>query len=307
MGASVIRVVFPKEEEILVCPSVVALECSGGGILSFGDEARLTTKRMPGSADLVYPLLEPEHLPFNVLEGLFGCAAALGNRSGRFRTDLVLSVPASVSEELEGAFPEAASALGAKDVYMINGLHAAARSIEHAFNGHTAVIHIGASTTEIGIFVEGDCLISRTLRIGGHTYDDLLGDFIYDRFDLLLDGDGAEDLKNRLSDLPKEEHTIGAYGIQKRTGLPQNMELDADELRGVLLSAYGYITEALSEMMAQTGESPKMVALTGGCAPICGLCETIADALPEAEVTIVSDPADAVIRGLCEMIAAGEI
>ncbi len=307
MGASVIRVVCPGEDEIYTCPAAVALECGSGKAVGFGEDAILTAKRLPGSVDVVYPLLEPESATSTVLEGLFGCAASMACRGGKFRSDLALSVPASVSEDHEEAFPVAASAFGAKDVYMISGLHAASRSTEHSPSGATAVVHVGASTAEIGIYLEKQCLTSRVMRIGGHTFDDLLGDYVYDQFGLLLDEEGAEQVKISLSELPVQETTLSASGIHKTTGLPRVMDLDAGLLREVLLPAYKYLTDALLDMTKQIAQSPEVIVLTGGSAPICGLADAIIAAFPESAVRIADDPADAVIRGLCVMIDSREI
>lgn len=307
IGASSIRVLPPQTEEIAVCPSIAALECGSGKPLCFGYEAKLHAGRMPGSIDTVWPLLEPESVTSTVLEGLFACAAELAHPSGRFRTDLVLAIPGSIGEEQEVSYPEAASANGAKDVYIVSALHAAARGVSLAGVGLTAVIHVGASVAEIGIFHGDECLTERTVAVGGRTYDDLLGDLIYDRFGLLLDAEGAEKAKIALSLLPAEENELRVFGTHRRTGLPKNMVLDARPLREELRAAYSYLIAPLLEMVSMTGEAPAKAILTGGSAPICGLRESIADALPDTQVVIAPDPAEAVIRGLGAMIQTGDI
>jgi len=307
MGASTIRVLAWGSDEVACCPATAALECRSGKPLSYGYEAGLGAKRMPGSVDLVYPLQEPASVTSTVLEGLFGCAAELAHPSGRFHTDLVLSIPGSISEEQESAYPEAASAMGARDVYLVSALHAVSRGIRHAGRGHTALMHLGSSVSEIGIFSGETCLIERTVAVGGRTFDDLLGDYIYDRFGLLLDTEGAEAVKLALCALPESEEKLEATGVNRRTGLPRTHLLDANALRATVRGAFPYLIAPLDELIAQSGEAPSLLVLTGGGAAMSGLREALAEHLPSTEVIIAPEPELAVIRGLQAMIEQKEI
>lgn len=309
MGASMVRVLPRGEgmEQMVDCPSAAALECVTGKPLCYGYDAKQTSRRMPGSVDVVYPLLEPESVTSTVLEGLFGCAAEFAHPSGRLHGDLVLALPGIVGEEQEEAYPEAASVCGAKDVFVIGGLYAASRGVALAPDGYNLVCHVGASAAEIGIFLHGECLDSRVVAMGGHAFDDLLGDYIYDQHAILLDAEGAEDAKLRLSQLPKEEKTLTVSGIHRKTGLPRTAELEAQPLRAVLAGAFSYFTDPISEMVAQLGEMPTYAVLAGGSAPLCGLAEAIGACLPDCAVEIAPDPANAVIRGLYAIMESGEL
>ncbi len=305
IGASRIRVLAPDMEEAAECACAIALECASGMPVAFGDRANLSEGRMPGSVDVIAPLLTPEALNASLLEGLFSEAAALTNRSGRFRTDLVLSLPGGLGDK-EELFPEAAAACGARDVFVISALHAVMRSLPPS-SGLRAILHVGASASEIGLY-DGDlCLASRVVAVGGHTFDDLLGDYIYDRFGLLLDGNGAEDVKLRLSARTADEKTIRVSGIARQSGLPRTEALDAEDLCAVLLPAYAYLTSPMRELMSERGVMADEILLSGGSAMIWGLADALQTAIPESRVEITADPAGNVIRGLDEIMASGEL
>lgn len=304
IGASVTRVVAPGNEEIFVFPTAVALDCLTNRAVEFGDQAVMQTKRLPGSANLFYPLYTPEHLNARMLEGIFSCAAAFVKDNGKFGSDLVISVGADLSEEQEEMFPIAASGCGAKDVYFIHPLHALSQVVDQAIGEPTLLCHVGASVTRIGIFVGGECKKEKTVAVGGRFFDDAVGDDIYERNGLLLDDEGAEKLKLALCDPDFDKEKIKASGIHHLTGLPITAELDCAVLRSVLVASYAHLTQAISELVEEYGEEVKAVTLSGGACQTFGLAEEIGKVLAQdARVQIAENPDQTVIQGLCAIIA----
>ncbi len=306
LGASTIRVIPHGEEEILSAPAVVALDCTTASPICFGQAALLDAARMPGSLDLLYPLLTPDTLSSSLLEGIFASASAYCHRSGRFRSDVILSLPASISGNREEYFLEAACAMGAKDVFVIGALHAVMKSLPEEI-GLRAILHVGASVSEIGFYDGEELVASHVVRMAGHALDDLVGDFIYDRFEVLLDARGAEEVKIRLGNLEAGTKTIEVAGIARRSGLPCQETIDTTSLYDILSSAYGYFTSPMKELAAKVGQEPLHILLSGGSAPVAGLVDAVKAAFPRSTVEIVDQPADAVVRGIREIIDCGDL
>src|SRR3546814_3944142 len=174
------------------------------------------------------------------------------------------------------------------------------------------LIDCGAGTTEVAIISLGCSCLSRAVRIGGDTVDDMIRNHIRARYHFEIGLRTAEKGKLELAALDKAaDHggrMIDVSGKDRHGGLPGRLSVPAEELLSLVRVYVGMIVDAVKASLAQT--SPELsrdilddgVTLTGGSSAIALLSEGIADATGLC-VRIADRPRACVAVGLSSILS----
>jgi rod shape-determining protein MreB len=141
------------------------------------------------------------------------------------------------------------------------------------------------------------------MKVAGDKMNKDIIDYIKDVFKLSIGEKTAEEIKiSSSSVLKNRKFKHKARGKDLVTGLPNEVEITSDNVREAIAHSISTIVTGVRDVIESS--PPEIISdvyeqgiyITGGGAEIDGLAELIADHLG-VNVTIVSDPLTAVIRG----------
>ncbi len=290
-------------------PSVVAINQKTKQVLSIGEEARKMVGRTPAHIVAIRPLVDGVISDFEITEKMLRhfITRVHQQRFSLFpRPRVVVGIPYGVTEVERRAVEEAAMSAGAREVYLIEEPLAAAIGarlpVQEAAGN--LIVDIGGGTTEVAVISLGGIVASRSLRVAGDELNDDIIQFARDEHNLLLGERTAEEIKILIGSAAPlaEPLTAAMRGRDLVTGLPKEIMITDDEIRGAMRKSITTIVEAVKATIEET--PPELVAdimdrgivLAGGGALLRGL-DQILGLATETSVRIADDPLTCVVRG----------
>ena len=278
-------------------PSVVAVDTKTDEVRCVGGEAKAVIGRTPGSIVAVRPLKDGVIADFditaNMLENFL--KKACGN-SMFSRPRVVICIPSGVTEVERRAVREATLKAGARQVSVIEEPMAAAIG--------SMIVDIGGGTAEIAVISLGGIVASRSVRMAGDMFDQAIIAFIKRKYNLLIGERTAEQIKIEIGSayVLDPELTMEIKGRNLVDGLPKNIVVHSEDVRGALLECLVKITTAIKETLERTPPElsadiiDRGITLTGGGALLRGLDQLI-QSETGIDVHIAEDPLDCVAKG----------
>lgn len=290
-------------------PSVVALNKRTGEVLAVGRDAQRMVGKTPSHIVAIRPLRDGVISDFEVTEQMLRYFIQKVHQEGWHllaRPRVVIGLPSNVTEVERRAVEEATLRAGARSVFLIEEVMAAAigaRLPIHEATGNL-VVDIGGGTTDIAVISLGGIVVSKTLRIAGDEMNENIIQYSRDNFSLLLGERTAEDIKIRIGaayDLPEPLETP-LRGRDLVTGLPKEVIMNSIQVREALHRSVMTIAEAVKNAIEET--PPELVAdiieqgiiLAGGGSLLRGLDQVISH-VTQMQTRLTDDPLTAVVRG----------
>jgi len=289
-------------------PSVVAINKKTGQILSVGTEAKKMVGRTPGHIVAIRPLIQGVISDFEITESMLKYFIDKVHRESFSipRPRVVIGIPSMITEVEKKAVEDAAYSAGASEVYLVEEPVAAAIGarlpIQEARGN--MVVDIGGGTTDIAVISLGGIVASRSLKIAGEKFNDDIVQYAQDRYKLFLGDRTAEEIKIAIgSAFPqKEVLKFGMRGRDLVSGLPREITVNDEEIRGALKGSIRAIVDTIKETIEET--PPELVAdimsegivLAGGGSLLRGLDRLIQQET-RIPVKITEDPLTVVARG----------
>ena len=282
-------------------PSVVAVDTKTDEVRCVGGEAKAVIGRTPGSIVAVRPLKDGVIADFditaNMLENFL--KKACGN-SMFYRPRVVICIPSGVTEVERRAVREATLKAGARQVSVIEEPMAAAIGAGLPISEPT-----GSMIVDIGGGISlGGIVASRSVRMAGDMFDQAIIAFIKRKYNLLIGERTAEQIKIEIGSAYAldPELTMEIKGRNLVDGLPKNIVVHSEDVRGALLECLVKITTAIKETLERTPPElsadiiDRGITLTGGGALLRGLDQLI-QSETGIDVHIAEDPLDCVAKG----------
>lgn len=302
--------VYVRDKGIVINePSVVAVNIRTDQILAVGEEAKKMLGKTPNHIIASSPLDEGVVKDFEVAEKMLRYFIdKVHKESFGFpsRPIVVIGIPLEITEVEKKAVEDAALQAGAKEVFLITELMAAAigaRLPVHEPIGNL-VVDIGGGLTEIAVISLGGIVVWKSLPIAGKALNKNIIDYCRENFGLLIGESIAEEIKIKIGSacaFPKPLD-LKIRGRDLSSGLPKEIIITDEETRESLKKSVKIIVETIKETIEIT--PPELVAdiyergivLTGGGALLKGLDKLINKEI-KIPVHIVDDPLTAVVRG----------
>ncbi|KKQ73923.1 MAG: Cell shape determining protein, MreB/Mrl family [Berkelbacteria bacterium GW2011_GWB1_38_5] len=290
-------------------PSVVAINQKSKQILAIGNDAKRMVGRTPSHIVAIRPLVDGVVSDFEVTEQMLKYFIDKVHRE-KFslfpRPRVVIGIPYGVTEVERRAVEEAATAAGARQVFLIEepvaGAIGARLPIQEASGN--MIVDIGGGTTEVAVISLGGIVASRSLRVAGDEMNQDIIDFARDKFNLMLGERTAEEIKIRIGTAVelKEKFHLPMRGRDLVTGLPKEIIINDEQIRAALKKSVQQIVDAIRATMEET--PPELVAdimekgiiLCGGGALLKGL-DVLIKQSTQTDVHIADDPLTSVVRG----------
>ena len=302
--------VYMKGRGIIIRePSVVAVDARTDElrVRCVGHEAKAIIGAAPNSILAVRPLKDGVIADFDITAAMLQSFIRQACGSRLFvRPRVVICVPSGVTEVERRAVRQAAAKAGARQVTVIEEPMAAAigAGLPTAEPVGSMIVDIGGGTAEIAVISLGGIVASRSVRMAGDMFDQAIIAFIKRKYNLLIGERTAEQIKIEIGSAYAldPELTMEIKGRNLVDGLPKNIVVHSEDVRGALLECLVKITTAIKETLERTPPElsadiiDRGITLTGGGALLRGLDQLI-QSETGIDVHIAEDPLDCVAKG----------
>ena len=302
-------VIFQKDKGIISRePSVVAVDKNTGRVIKVGSAARNMMGRTPGHIAAIRPIVGGVISDYELTAKMITEMVKPALRGSLVKPNMIVSVPSDITEVEERAVVQAVMEAGARRVYLIEEVRAAALGAQLPMNRPTGylVVDIGGGTTDVGAVVSNEVAYSTAIKIAGMAFDQAIVDYVRDKYHFTIGESTAEEIKMTIGCvMPRPSvMTMAVPGRHSKKGYPQDdLVVTSEDVRMALEQPVNRILEAISHVINHL--SPELAAdvmkngitLTGGGSQIWGMDQLIANHF--YTTCSLSDEADACVAFGC--------
>lgn len=288
-------------------PTVVAMMADESRVLAVGNEAKEMLGKTPGNIVASRPMREGVIADYRVTEAMLKIfIQKVCGRVFFIKPEVMICVPAGVTQVERRAVLDAALSAGAKVAYLIDEPLAAAigAKISIATPSGNMIIDIGGGSAEAAVISLGGVVAHKSVRVAGNKLDEAVISFLRKRHNLLIGETTAEDVKIKIGSatiLPKEE-ILEVKGRDYVTGLPRAVNVSSTEvteaIRPVLMQIVGAAKGVLEETPPELASDiiDKGIVMSGGTSTLRNLDRLMTE-LTGVPCHVAEEPLLCVVRG----------
>jgi rod shape-determining protein MreB and related proteins len=284
LGTANTVVFVPGRGFIINEPTIVALSRPDNTVMAVGGEAKEMIGRTPEEIVAYRPLKDGVIADYYITKALltYFISKAIGTFN-IFKPDVIISVPAGITQTERRAVINAAREAGARNAFIVKEpvLAALGAGIPiNARSGHM-VINMGGGTSEVAVIALGNIVSWTSLRVAGNKFDQAVNDYIKKKYSIAIGEQTAESIKIEIgSALPtKTKMEYQFRGRSLITGLPKDLTINSNEIAEALNPFLLEIASSVQNVFNTT--PPELVAdvmekgiiLSGGSAQLHHLPE----------------------------------
>jgi len=253
LGTANTVVFVPGRGFIINEPTIVALRKPDNTVMAVGVEAKEMIGRTAEDVVPYRPLKDGVIADYYITKALLTYFIGKAvRRFNFFKPDVIISVPAGITQTERRAVMNAAREAGAHNVFIVREpvLAALGAGIPiNARSGHM-IVNMGGGTSEVAVIALGSIVSWASVRVAGNRFDQALADYIKKKYALAIGEQTAETLKIAIGfALPmKEKLEFQVRGRNLITGLPKDIIISSNE-----------IAEALNPFLMEIGASIQSV------------------------------------------------
>lgn len=295
------------EGVVLAEPSVVAVDSISGKVVAVGSGAQELLGRTPATLLAAKPLSEGAVADFLVAESMLRhfIDTVLGV-SRVMRPELMICVPAGLTQVERRAVLEAGLSAGAKKAYLIEHTLAAAIGARLPVEGAVGsmIVDIGAGQVGAAVISMGGMVAAASVKGGGGRIDEAIIGYLRRAHNLLTSERMAEEIKIKIGSAqpvsPKK--TMEARGRDAIFGLPKTVVVDSLEISEAIKPTLNSIISCIKQVLEQTPPElssdiiDRGIVLCGGSAQLRNLDRLIASSV-NLPVHLAEDPMRCVVYG----------
>jgi rod shape-determining protein MreB len=284
LGTANTIVFVPGRGFIINEPTIVALSLPDNRVLAVGREAKEMVGRTPDDIAPYQPLKEGVIADYYITKAMlkYFIAKAIGFPFF-LRPDVVISVPAGITQTERRAVINAAVEAGSREAHVVREPILAALGAGIPINSSSGnmIINIGGGTAEVAVIALGGIVSWASLRVAGNKFDQAIADYIKKKYGLAIGEQSAEEIKIEIgSALPsKTKKEFRVRGRDLASGLPKDLIITSNEVAEALNPYLMDIANAVQNVFNET--PPELVAdvmgkgiiLSGGGAQLGQLAE----------------------------------
>ncbi|OGY97039.1 MAG: rod shape-determining protein [Candidatus Liptonbacteria bacterium GWB1_49_6] len=279
LGTANTVVFVPSKGFIINEPTIVALSKPENSVLAVGWEAKEMIGRTPEGIVAYRPLKDGVIADYYITKAML--TYFIGKAVGRFnilKPDVVISVPAGITQTERRAVINAAREAGAKEVYVVREPILASLGAGIPINARSGnmIINMGGGTSEVAVIALGNVVAWTSLRVAGNKFDQAISNYVKKRYSLAIGEQTSETVKIEIgSALPlKEKMEAQLRGRDLISGLPKDIRITSNEIAEALnpylveiaASAQSVFNATPPELVADIME--KGIILSGGSAQL---------------------------------------
>jgi len=307
LGTANTIVFVPGRGFIINEPTIVALSVPDNKVLAVGKEAKEMIGRTPTDIKAYQPLKDGVIADYYITRAMlkYFIHKAIGPFN-IFKPDVVISVPAGITQTERRAVINAAKEAGAKEVYVVREPILAALGAGIQVNAHSGnmIINIGGGTCESAVISLGGIVAWASVRVAGNKFDRAIMDYMKKKYSLFIGEQTAETIKIEIGSALSSKNKLNfqVRGRDQVSGLPKDLTISSNEIAEALnpllidiaSSVQSVFNETPPELVADIME--KGIILSGGGAQLRHLDEFFKRMLG-VEVFVAEEPLYCVAKG----------
>lgn len=288
-------------------PTVVAISVEDRKVLAVGQEAKLMLGRTPEFIAASRPMQDGVIADYEITEAMLRhFIQKVCGRFFFFKPEVMICVPAGVTQVEQRAVLEATMNAGARVAYLIDEPLAAAigARVPVAEPSGNMIVDMGGGSTEAAVISLGGVVVHKSVRVAGHKIDEAIIGCFKKKHNILIGEQTGEKIKIELGSatMPKKEKTIEVKGRDALYGLPKSVVISNREISEAIQAPLKQILGAIKEVLEET--SPELVAdivekgiiLSGGTALLKNIDKFFFENL-EVAFHRVEEPMLSVVKG----------
>ena len=288
-------------------PTVVAVTVDDGRVLAVGNDAKEMLGKTPGNIKASKPMREGVIADYRVTEAML--RVFIQRVCGRiffFKPEVMICVPAGVTQVERRAVLDAALSAGAKVAYLIDEPLAAAigAKIPIAQASGNMIIDIGGGSAEAAVISLGGVVVHKSVRVAGKKNDEAIVSYLKKKHNLLIGETTAEDVKLRIGSATviSPEEAMEVKGRDYVSGLPRAVAVSSTEIteaiRPVLLQIIGAAKGVLEDTPPELASDiiDKGIMMSGGTSTLRNFDRLMTE-LTGVPCHVAEEPLLCVVRG----------
>lgn len=307
LGTANSLVYLAGEGVVLNEPTVVAVSLEDNHIVAVGSEAKEMLGRTPGNIVATRPLREGVIADYVVTEAMLRhFIQKVAGRSLFFKPEVMICVPAGVTQVERRAVLDATMAAGARVAYLIEEPLAAAigAKIPIATPSGNMIVDIGGGSTEVAVISLGGIVVSKSTRVAGTKIDEAIASHIKKKYNLIIGERMSEDVKIQIGSAvgTAKEAKVEVRGRDAVSGLPRMVEVTGKEITEAIMPVLFQIINAVKEVLEETPPElgadiiDKGIVLAGGTSLLRNL-DTLMTKLTGVPCHVAEEPLLCVVKG----------
>lgn len=293
-------------------PSVLAVNSRTNRTEAVGLEARRMIGRTPFDVEAVYPLKNGVIANLDLTSEMLKCfLRKAGKGVNLLGSRIVICVPTETTQVERKAVKEAALALKARKVYLVEEPVAAALGADLPITKAkgSIIVDIGGGTTEIAVLSLCGIVNRGAVRLGGHDMDEAIIQFIRRKYNFLIGYSTAEKVKIDIgcADTPHVKMNAEVKGKDLIMQRPKALSVDALEIHEALSRIISAIVRSVRTVLEKTPPelcvdiAERGITLSGGGAMLRGFDRCI-ERDTGISTSLVEEPLLTVLRGTTELL-----
>lgn len=289
-------------------PTVVAVGIGDRRVIAVGTEAKKMLGKTPEYIEVIRPMADGVIADYDVTEAMIkrflkqvmGAMWLVG-------PEVMVCVPAGVTQVEQRAVIEATVAAGARKAYLIDKPLAAAigAKIPVSEAAGNMIVDMGGGAVEAAVIALGGVITHKTVRVGGGRMDRDIVEAMRKKHNLIIGELTAEMLKIKLGSAIKlkRPETLEIHGRDSYNGLPKMIVVDSDEVGEWLKPVLEEVVRVVRETLEST--PPELVAdivdrgiiISGGMSQMRNMAQLLTREIG-VSVHVAIEPQMCVIRGV---------
>lgn len=297
-------------------PSIVAIDQDVNKVEAVGNEAKEMLGRTPSNIVAIRPMRDGVIADFAVAEKMLSHFIRKGQRQSSpfniFQVDVVIGVPAEITQVEHRAVRDSAKKAGAGNVYLVEEAMAAAIGAGLPVTEPTGnmIVDIGGGSTDVAVISLSGIVYSKTLKVAGNAMDENIVQYIKRKYRLLIGERTAENIKQQIGSAYKldEPMEMEIKGRSLETGIPKTLVINDTEIREALADTVNAIVETIKIALERTPPElsadlvDKGIILTGGGSLLKNLDIRLREET-NLPVSIAEEPLLSVVMGVGKMLS----
>jgi len=292
---------------VLEEPTVVAVSVNDGKVLAVGKEAQSMLGRTPGNIKASKPMRDGVIADYAVTEAMLKYFLRKVGGQGMFKPEVMICVPAGVTQVERRAVLGATMAAGARNAYLIEEPLAAAigAGVPIAEPSGNMILDMGGGASEAAVISLGGVVTFKSVRVAGNRIDESISKYVRRKHNLVIGESTAERIKIKIGSAvaSSKEERLEVTGRDSITGLPRQIEINSFEVFEAIREPLGKIITMLKTVMEEVPPElssdiiDKGIVMSGGTAQLAGFDRLITQETG-VPAFVAEDPQRCVIKGI---------
>ncbi|MDO8514899.1 MAG: rod shape-determining protein [bacterium] len=287
--------------------TVVAVTAEEGKVVAVGNEAKEMLGRTPGNIVASRPMRDGVIADYVVTEAMLRYFLDRVCGVNRFwKPEVMICVPAGVTQVERRAVLEATLSAGAKTAYLIDEPLAAAigAKIPIANPSGNMIVDIGGGSTEAAVISMGGVVAHKSARVAGNKLDEAVQTYVKRKHNLIIGERTAEEIKITIGCAVPLEPPVAmeVRGRDSVSGLPRMVTISSNEICEALQPALSMIGTAVKGVLEDTPPElagdiiDRGIVLSGGTSLLKNLDKFLTN-LTGVPCHVADEPLMCVVRG----------